>query len=228
MRTFWKYIAHFWYVAVNWNIWMAFFMVYDNVRGALKYGGGTFIPVELKQLTITKGDLSKSSRYEPVSYYMLEHLFSALHKLSQQTSIVDLGCGKGRMMMVAPSFGFTSVTGIDFARELCDRARENMRKKEREFPDLQWKVLNENVEDYVVRPEDSVFFMFNPFTEPILRHFIKKVNASCNQFPRVTYFIYASPQHRQLLLENGYAIVYQKHKMHLESIIAVRDHDPGS
>jgi len=202
---------------------MAFFMVYDNIRGSLKYGSNTFIPVELKDLTITNGDKKKASRYEAVSFYMLEKLLSAFQKVSGITSITDLGSGKGRVLMVAPHFGFKEITGIDFAKELCQQANMNMREKEKEFPNIKWKVLNENVEDYDLTRHDSVFFMFNPFTEVVLKKFLEKLDHSCQQFPRSVYFLYASPQHQQLLLDDGYAIIYQTQMMHLESIIAARD-----
>jgi len=65
--------------------------------------------------------------------------------------------------------------------------------------------------------------MFNPFTEVVLKNFLEKVDHSCHEFPRSIYFLYASPQYEQLLLDNGYAIIYQKQMMHLESIVAVRD-----
>jgi len=223
MKLAWKYISHFWYVATNWNIWMAFFMIYDNIRGSLKYGTNTFIPVELKDLTITNGDRKKASRYEAVSFYMLEKLLSAFQKVSGVTSIIDLGSGKGRVLMVAPHFGFIDITGIDFAKELCQQANMNMREKEKEFPNIKWKVINENVENYDIRNQDSVFFMFNPFTEDVLKRFLEKLDDSCRRFPRSIYFLYASPQHQQQLLDNGYAIIYQKQMMHLESIIAIRD-----
>jgi len=125
--------------------------------------------------------------------------------------------------MVAPHFGFKEITGIDFAKELCQQANMNMREKEKEFPNIKWKVLNENVEDYDLTRHDSVFFMFNPFTEVVLKKFLEKLDHSCQQFPRSVYFLYASPQHQQLLLDDGYAIIYQTQMMHLESIIAARD-----
>jgi hypothetical protein len=65
--------------------------------------------------------------------------------------------------------------------------------------------------------------MFNPFAEIVLKNFLQKLDISCDQFPRPTFFLYASPQHQQLLLDNGYSIVYQKKKMYLESVIAMRD-----
>lgn len=202
---------------------MAFFMVYDNIRGSLKYGSNTFVPVELKNLTITNGERKKASRYEAVSFYMLEKLLSAFQKVSALTSIVDLGSGKGRVLMVAPHFGFTDITGIDFAKELCLQANMNMREKEKEFPNIRWRVINENVENYDIGGSDSVFFMFNPFTEVVLKGFLEKLDRSCHEFPRRIYFLYASPQHQQLLLDDGYAIIYQTKMMHLESLIAVRD-----
>jgi hypothetical protein len=98
-----------------------------------------------------------------------------------------------------------------------------MREKEKKFPNIKWKVINENVENYNIGNQDSVFFMFNPFTEDVLKRFLEKLDNSCHEFPRSIYFLYASPQYQQLLLDNGYAIIYQKQMMHLESIIAVRD-----
>ena len=223
MKIVFKYISHFWYVAINWNIWMAFFMLYDNIRGSIKYGSNTFAPVELKNLTIVDGDVKKASRYEAVSFYMLEHLFTAFRKISNNTSIVDLGCGKGRVMMVAAHFGFTDITGIDFAREVCEEANANMMKQQGQFPGVSWNVINQNVEAYDVSSKDSVFFMFNPFDYSVLKNFLKKLDISCDQFPRPIYFLYASPQYDKLLLNNGFAIVYQKQKMYLKSIIAARD-----
>ena len=223
MKIVWKYISHFWYVAINWNIWMAFFMLYDNIRGSIKYGSNTFIPIELKNLTIVGGDIKKASRYEAVSFYMLEQLLHAFRKIAGHTSIVDLGSGKGRVMMTAPFFGFTDITGIDFAKELCEQATANMKEKEKKFPHIKWKVLNENVEDYNIDKTDSVFFMFNPFDQAVLKKFLINLDASCDLFPRTIYFLYASPQYQKLLLDNGYVIVYQKEKMYLKSIIAVRD-----
>jgi len=150
MKLIWKYISHFWYVATNWNIWMALFMVYDNIRGSLKYGTNTFIPVELDDLTIAAGDRKKASRYEAVSFYMLEKVLGAFQKVSSLNSIIDLGSGKGRVLMVAPHFGFTNITGIDFAKELCEQAISNMKEKEKQFPGIKWKVINENVENYEI------------------------------------------------------------------------------
>jgi SAM-dependent methyltransferase len=223
VKNVWKYISYFFYVAINWTPWLAFFVLYHDIRGAIKYGISTFIPVALNKLTIVNGDTSKASPYEAANYYLLEKLFTAFRKLSNADSFIDLGCGKGRVLAVASHFGFHHITGIDFATELCKEASANMEKVKKKLPDLKWKVVNDNVANYNISPGDSVFFMFNPFNEAVLKDFLKNIDSSCHQFPRTTYFIYASPLHQQLLLDNGYAIVYQKQKMNLKGIIAKRD-----
>ncbi|HKZ65584.1 MAG TPA: hypothetical protein VJ111_04480 [Chitinophagaceae bacterium] len=72
MKTVLQYIRFFFYTSRNWNIWLAFFMLYHDIRGAMKYGiRRTFAPVQLRHLTLTNTDISKSSPYEAVNYYML-------------------------------------------------------------------------------------------------------------------------------------------------------------
>jgi len=65
--------------------------------------------------------------------------------------------------------------------------------------------------------------MFNPFSRSVLKTFLRNLDVSCDQYPRTVYFLYASPQYQKLLLNNGYAIIFHKEKMYLESIIAVRE-----
>jgi SAM-dependent methyltransferase len=217
-------MTHIWYVAINWNVWMAVFIIYDNIRGSLKYGTGTFIPVELRHLTIVEGDIRKASRYEAVSFFMLEKLLTAFRKLSNLTSLIDLGCGKGRVLMVAPHFDFVNITGIDFAKELCEAAAFQMKTKTEQFPTITWKILNQDIQTYKVTQDDCVFFMFNPFDQDVLRNFLERVNQSCTKFPRPVYFLYASPRFLKILLDDGYAVVYEKNRMYLRGVIAVRDH----
>lgn len=194
-------------------------MLYQDIRGGIKYKIKTFSPVKLKHLTIENADISKSSPYEAVNYYMLEKLLTAFRKLSPEKSIVDLGCGKGRVMVVAAYFGFTKITGIDFAKELCEEATLNINKTQSIIPGIEWKVIHANVLDYTISSDDTVFFMFNPFVEETLNVFLDKLEDSCKLFPRKTSFLYASPQHANALEKRGYQVVYKKKFMNLKGNI---------
>ena len=145
---------------------------------------------------------------------MLEKLLTVFRRLSSVTSIiVDLGCGKGRVMMVAAYFGFNQIAGVDFAKELCEEATSNMKRMQSDIPGIDWKVIHANVLDYAIQSRDSVFFMFNPFVEESLNVFLDKLEESGKLFPRKTYFIYASPLHASFLENRGYKIIFRQSLM---------------
>ena len=224
MKTVIQYIRFFFYTAINWNIWLAFFMLYHDIRCALKYGiRRTFAPVQLRHLTLTNADMSLSSPYEAVNYYILEKLLATFRKLSVPNSIVDLGCGKGRVMVVAAHLGFKKITGIDFARELCEEAICNMKRTKDSMPGIDWNVIHANVLDYTILPDDAVFFMFNPFVGHTLHLFLDRLEESCKLFPRKTWFLYASPLHAGALQKRGYEIIFRQKLMNMEGLILCKE-----
>ena len=220
MKTVLQYTRFFFYTTSNWSIWLAFFMLYHDIRGALRYGlRNTFAPVPLKQLNIGGADISMSSPYEAVSYYMLEKLLKAFRTLSSGDTIVDLGCGKGRAMVVAAHFGFKKLIGIDFAKELCIEATRNMERTKDTINDIDWRVICGNVLNYPIQRDDSAFFMFNPFDEGTINQFLDKLDASSSQNPRKIWFLYASPVHAAALQKRGYEMMYRHKIMNLQGMI---------
>ena len=223
MKTVLQYARFFYYTTSHWSIWLAFFMLYHDLRGAFRYGlRRTFSPVPLKHLTIESGDITRSSPYEAVNYYMLEKLLKAFRGISSETSVVDLGCGKGRVMVVAAHLGFKNIIGIDFAKELCQEAAQNMERTHASIKDIDWKVIQVNVLDYSIQPDDAVFFMFNPFVDETVNKFLDNLETSCAQNPRKTWFLYASPLHATVLQQRGYVTVYRHKLMNLEGMILCR------
>lgn len=198
-------------MSFNWNVFLASFIIWHEIKRGPKYGINTVMPESLKKLTIPEGDISKSSPYEAVSFYLLEIVLNSFRKFSNSPSIVDLGCGKGRVMAAAAFFGFTSITGIDFAKELCEEAIKNMKKIESRFKHLQWNVVYKDVLNYTILSSDKVFFMSNPFDKGILKKFLEKIEISLKSFPRTIWFIYASPLHLDVLLQYEYKILQHIH-----------------
>ena len=220
VKTIARYFHFFYYTASNWNIALAFFMLYHDIRGASRYGiRRSFAPVSLANLTITDADITRSSPYEAVSFYMLEKLLNALRTFSRATDIVDLGCGKGRVLAVAAHHGFNRIVGIDFAKELCEEAERNMQKVQRHFPGVGYEIIHSNVLCYHIQPTDSVFFLFNPFDAGTLVQFLQMLHQSLLLYPRDTWFIYASPQHIEVLIRAGYKQVFETQMMNLKGKI---------
>lgn len=217
-------IQNFFYVAFNWNLPLAFFITWHEIKRGSKYGINTIKPVSLNDLTITEGDKSKSSRYEALNYYILENLLENFCRLfPNEKNLVDVGSGKGRIMIVAAHYGFTTIKGIDFAKELCDTAKRNINKIKARFPDITFKIYCKDVLNYMVAADDNVFFLFNPFNGEIMEKFLEKIDQSVQEHPRTIYLIYANPQQKKILLEKGYKEIFRIKKLRLlEGVILER------
>lgn len=224
MKKWLDYINLYGYFALNWNPVLAGFILMHEIRGEKKFGIDTSKPIELSQLTIANGDIQHSSRYEAVNFYILEALLKRLREICDEQSFTDLGCGKGRAMVVAAYYGFTKIKGVDFAQEVCDIAERHMQKVSSQYPQMEYRVLCKNVLDYDIQSGESVFFMFNPFSDDIISKFLEKVNASIEQYPRTVYFLYVSPRYIETFFEFEYEPVYRKRKLKwLDGVILKKD-----
>jgi hypothetical protein len=118
--------------------------------------------------------------------------------------LLDLGCGKGRVLMVASEFEFREVRGVEFAHELCVVARRNIASYRRwHRRATRFDVVESDVLDYSVRPDENVFFFFNPFDGLILERVIANIAASIDAAPRRILIVYFNPQHEGALALDG-------------------------
>jgi SAM-dependent methyltransferase len=219
-----KLLDNFLYIALRRNLSVALFITWHEIRRGSKYKINTIETADLDDLTIVEGDKTKSSRYEALNYYILETLLGAFCRLfPHEKNIVDVGSGKGRVMIVAAHYGFKNITGIDFAKELCDSANQNIRKIQGQFPHTTFTIHCSDILNYNINAGDKVFFLFNPFNKEIMEKFLEKIDASVSRSPRTIYFMYANPLYKSLLLEKGYREIFSVKKLRLlEGVILVR------
>lgn len=224
MKKLFHNIYNFFYVAFNWNLPLAIFITWHEIKRGPKYNVNTIKPVSLKALTIAEGDISKSSPYEALNYYILETLLENFRKLfPSEKSILDIGSGKGRVMVVAAHYGFKNITGVDFARELCAAAKRNINKIKAQFRDTTFTIYCKDILNYAIDKNDKVFFLYNPFNNEIMEKFLEKIDHSVKEHSRTIYFIYANPQQKEVLLQNGYTEVFSIKKLRLlEGVILLK------
>ena len=227
MKKFFHYIYNFFYVAFNWNLPLAIFITWHEIKRGPKYNINTIKPVSLKALTIAEGDISKSSPYEALNYYILETLLENFRKLfPREKSIIDVGSGKGRVMVAAAHYGFKNITGVDFARELCTAAEKNINKVKAQFPDKTFTIYCKDILNYTIDKSGKVFFLYNPFNKEIMEKFLEKIDRSVKEYPRTIHFIYANPQQKEVLLQKGYKEVFRIKKLRLlEGVILLKQAD---
>jgi SAM-dependent methyltransferase len=188
---------------------IAVHLIYHEIRGEKKYKIDTTGADELQEMEEKGIDISHATMYMPAGYKMLEDFFSRI----SAKHLVDFGCGKGRVLCVAPHFGIKKVTGIDFSKEFCTDAKINLENIKIAMPDLEYKVCN-NDAFYFDIPEDAdCLFFFNPFDEMIMSGVIENIQISLEEFPRPITVIYFNPLHKKLFEQIGFKEVYYSRKL---------------
>lgn len=191
----------------------------QEIKGEKKYGITTTGADELRSLEKKGIEIDHATIYMPVSYDVLEDIFQQL-QINEQSHFLDIGCGKGRAMCVAADKGFNKISGIDFAREFCIAAEKNLAIIKQRFPNLQYKVINNDAFYFEIPNDVDFIFMFNPFDEVIMDAVAENILESFEIVPRKITLLYANPLHKEKLLEVGFKQIYHTQKMnYLEAVI---------
>jgi Predicted O-methyltransferase len=192
---------------------LASFSIWYEIRGERKYNLHTIELDRLKTITIKGSNLSHASIYQACNYYILEKGFNYLRSIHENENIIDFGCGKGRAMVVAARYGFKKITGIDFAKPLCALAEQNIKKIKQSYPSTEFNVICEDVLNYKIDKDQTVFFFFNPFDEVIMLQVVKNILASFKENARTIYVMYANPVHKEIFLSAGFEQEYYLSKL---------------
>lgn len=218
------YFRLFFFIAFNWNLRLAWFTVYHEIRGEKKYGIDTSRINNLKKLTVTGDNLSHARFYQGANYYLLEQVFEYMNEIDAAKNIIDFGCGKGRVMAVAAWHDFTKITGVEFAKELCEEARKNITPVQIRFPGKIFNVIHADAADVLIEDDTNVFFFFNPFDEVVILSVAKNILRSLNKNPREAFVIYLNPLHKEIFLSAGFEQVFHLEKFkYIEAAIYMRE-----
>ena len=91
-----------------------------------KYNIDTVSRVSLNELDVEEDQKKHAVLYLGSRVLPLRSLFKEL-KISMVKVFVDIGCGKGRVLIIAATFGFKNVKGIEFSPKLRAFAKKNIK-----------------------------------------------------------------------------------------------------
>lgn len=152
---------------------------------------------------------TNSSNKQHATYYgatrarPLMQLFTHL-ALSRKGGFVDLGSGKGRVLMVAAQYGFEKIVGIDFSESLCRLAHQNLKAfRRRRKVESKIIILHTDAVHYRIQGDEHTFFLYDPFGREVLSKVLQNIRASLVSHPRQLCLIYNSPRHHELVEQSG-------------------------
>ena len=115
-----------------------------------------------------------AKRYHASNYLAAIRALRFIRKHYGQQTLVDLGCGAGRVLVLAAWFGFTDIVGVDIDPDLVSMARVNFEKYCRRFRSKSRLNLSVVSAARFSLPDKScTIFLFNPFDDCIFEQFLE-------------------------------------------------------
>lgn len=147
------------------------------------------------------------NRYEPTSYAVLKALCDNL-EFNEEDSLVDFGCGKGRLNFYLNNLYNINVTGIEMNNFFFEECLNNKKSYLSNCKNKEDKIqfLNCFAEKYKVQKNDNKFYFFNPFSEQIFIKVVGNILDSLLEHERQVNIILYYPSEDYLYYLDNYTI----------------------
>ena len=135
------------------------------------------------------------SRYFPTDPYLFDEMMSELKLDVRGFTFIDLGCGKGRALLLASDHPFAKIVGVELVPEWAESAREivagykNDKQQCRAF-----EIVSGDARDYEFPSGPLFVYLFNPFPETVLAAVLENLQRSLKATPRAVYVAYRLPE----------------------------------
>jgi hypothetical protein len=107
-----------------------------------------------------------------------------------ESTFIDMGSGKGRVVLAASTLPFASVVGVEFSPPLCRIAEKNivscrvLRRQARET-----RIVESDATAFAGPDTPCVYYFYNPFSRDLMKTAIDNIISSYRQNPRKLYLI---------------------------------------
>lgn len=174
-------------------------------------GTDTQSVVEVNQLAIPAEAAAHAVQYEASTLPKLHRAFRHLDIDPRGYVFIDVGSGKGLVVMEAARRPFKMVVGIEISERLHRTATDNLERL-RALHRLAAPVtlLNLDARVFDFPAERQVVYLYNPFDETLLRQLFRRLVTRLEEGAKDIVVIYLNPVHHRVLeCEFGLELVYR-------------------
>jgi SAM-dependent methyltransferase len=141
-------------------------------------------------------------QYFPSEPWIFEQVMEALPIRFQDFTFIDLGSGKGRVLVMAVPYGFKRIVGVEFMPEWHRIAEQNISKLAASHrPAMPVQSFCMDARDFDFPAGPLVVYLFNPFPEPVLAAVLKRLRESLQADARELFVAYRYPELEPLLAQ---------------------------
>jgi len=141
-------------------------------------------------------------------------------------TLLDLGCGKGRVTVIGSEFPFCEIVGIELSTRLATTARRNAAVIARTFPHRPRIAIHAaNVTEFQLPKGKLVLFLYNAFGRDLLAQLLTKLESRMRSEEAHMFFVYDNPVCGDLLDASPAFTRWYAERVPRDSQ-GLRDHEP--
>lgn len=161
----------------------------------LEYGLDTQTPIPIRGSETSAPAAQYAVHYEGASIPLVHRILRQLRTDLRRFTFIDLGSGKGRVLLVAAQYPFKSLIGVEFSKTLHDIAESNISKfVEQKLIKTRPISVNVDAADFdFSKFADKVVFCNNPFTVTLALPILHNLQFSLCKTGHKGILIYLSP-----------------------------------
>jgi SAM-dependent methyltransferase len=134
------------------------------------------------------------SAYQPTEPALFKEMMASLKIDFQEFTFIDVGSGKGRVLLMAADYPFRRILGIELLPALHRVAQENLSAYKSDSQQcFALETVCGDAREFVFPAEPILLYLFNPLPELALIEVMANLENSLRQFPRVVYLLYHNP-----------------------------------
>ena len=164
-----------------------------------EFGVDTLGIVSADQITADKRLAAQILYYIGSQPSIVRRALATLGAVKDYT-LLDFGCGKGRVAIVASEFPFRQVIGVELSPVLAAKAQANVAIIASRFPERpSVTIFNANVLEFVLPTGKLAIFAYHPFGAEILGGVVKRLEVALAAETPHVFFVYYNPVHAGVL-----------------------------
>jgi SAM-dependent methyltransferase len=145
----------------------------------------------------------RGNRYEASPWRTLSTILPR-SSVSGRDVFIDLGCGKGRVLLQAARYPFGRVIGVELSPQIAEVARKNAVRVRRHLACKNVEVLVGDLAEFQIPDDVTVAFCFNPAEGEVFRRLLDSLDASLERRPREIRLVYHNPELHDAVREHGW------------------------
>lgn len=182
---------------------------YDRADGFdRRYGTDTTAVVHVTERAERTGTVPEPYRYAhrycPVHVRALAHALASVAPVAKGRAFVDLGSGKGRVVLEATRLPFAEIVGVELDAELHQISTENLERASSRLNEPgRVRLVRGDARQLVWPVRELVVFAFCPFALEIMSAVVASLDASLDASPRACTFLYLGSEGPDVALDRS-------------------------